>query len=153
MPGGTTGGISFGTVPLLIRTEAFRWPRREADLHRFGGEAEHRVDLFQHAAERGNFGTHLSVETEDVGIVLHEAAHAHDAVQSAREFVAGAGSELGHADRQVAVALQAVLEDLGVAGAVHRFERKLAFFALGDKHVLLVLGPMAGTFPQGFRHH
>jgi hypothetical protein len=39
-----------------------------------------------------------------VGVVLRELAHAHDAVQRAVRLVAVAAAELGHAQRQVAVA-------------------------------------------------
>jgi hypothetical protein len=61
---------------------------------------------------RGGLRRDLLVGAEDVGVVLHEAAHAQHAVQRAGRLVAVARAELGHADRQVAVALQALLENL-----------------------------------------
>jgi hypothetical protein len=51
-----------------------------------------------------------------VGVVLDEVAHPHQAVQGAGGLVAVAGAELGQAQGQVAVALQALVEDLDVAG-------------------------------------
>ena len=47
-----------------------------------------------------------------------------------------------------------LVENLHVAGAVHRFQRVDGFFAgmffvhFDDEHVLLVLFPVAGCFPQ-----
>ena len=48
---------------------------------------------------------------EDVGVVLGEVAHAEEAVQHAGELVAVDQAELGHAQRQVAVAVPARLVD------------------------------------------
>jgi hypothetical protein len=50
-----------------------------------------------------------------VAIILREAAHPHDAVQATRGFVAVALAELAITQRQVAVALDALLEDQDVA--------------------------------------
>ena len=59
---------------------------------------------------------------EDVRVVLGEGAHAHQAVQRARGLVAVHLAELGEAQRQVAIAAHALLEDLHVARAVHRLD-------------------------------
>ncbi len=59
------------------------------------------------AMKRAHLCLDLVLGAEDMRVVLREAAHAHDAVQRARRLVAVARSELGHAQRQVAVALQA----------------------------------------------
>ena len=48
-------------------------------------------------------------------VVLGEGAHPHQAVQRAGGLVAMHLAELGEADRQLAVAAQALLEDLHVA--------------------------------------
>jgi glyoxylase-like metal-dependent hydrolase (beta-lactamase superfamily II) len=53
---------------------------------------------------------------EDVAVVLRETAHPHDAVQATGGLVAVAGAELAVAQRQVAIALDALLEDQDVAG-------------------------------------
>ena len=66
----------------------------------------------------------LLLGAEDMRVVLREAAHAHQPVQRAGRLVAMHVAELGKPDRQVAVGLQAVLEDLHVAGAVHRLQRE-----------------------------
>ena len=56
--------------------------------------------------------------------------------------------------RQVAIALQAILEDLNMAGAVHRLAAEHALVrGLGDEHVLAELLPMAGLLPELALHH
>src|ERR1700749_1349924 len=63
-------------------------------------------------------------------------------------------AELGEAQGQVAIALQAVLEDLHMPRAVHRLERKPALVLglvtgrLRREHVLAIPVPMAGGLPQ-----
>ena len=58
-------------------------------------------------------------------------------------------TEFGELVRQVALALDALLEDQDVAGAVHRLERVVALFRFGGEHVLAVLVPVAGLLPEG----
>jgi len=57
-------------------------------------------------------------------------------------------AELAEAQRQVAVALDAVLEDQDVTGTVHRLERVIALLRFRREHVVAVLVPVAGGFPQ-----
>ena len=83
-----------------------------------------------------------------MGVILGEAAHAHDAVQRTRWLVTVAGTELGQAHRQLAVALQALVEHLYVARAVHRLDGVVAVFRLGGEHVVGVVGPVPGFLPQ-----
>ncbi len=92
---------------------------------------------------------------EDVRVVLREAAHAQQAVQRAGRLVAMHDAELGEAQRQVAIALQPVLEDLDVAGAVHRLDDVDAVVVLDvlarrlrHEHVLAEQSPVAGGLPQ-----
>jgi hypothetical protein len=84
-----------------------------------------------------------------VGVVLGEGAHPHDAVHGARRLVAVAGAELGHAQRQLAIALLADVEDLDVAGAVHRLDgQDLALGALAHEHGVAELLGVARLLPQ-----
>ena len=83
-----------------------------------------------------------------MAIVLREAPHAHDAVQTARRLVAVALSELAVAQGQVTVAFDALLENQDVTWAVHRLEGVIALFRLGGEHVVTVLVPVTGFFPQ-----
>ena len=100
--------------------------------------------------ERADFFLDLAFGAEHVAVVLGEAAHAQDAVQRARGFVAVAGAKLAVADRQVAVAVQALVEHLDVARAVHRLQRVGALLRFGEKHVVFVIVPVAGLLPQGY---
>ena len=71
------------------------------------------------------------------------------AVQRAGRLVAMHAAELGDLHRQVAIALEAVLEDLHVARAVHRLQREDALvLGLGDEHVGVVGLPVARRLPQ-----
>ncbi len=83
-----------------------------------------------------------------MGIVLSEGAHPHQPVQGTRGLVAVAGAELGHPERQIAVAVQALVEDLHVGRAVHRLEREGLVLGLEREHVLAELLPVAGGFPE-----
>ena len=96
-----------------------------------------------------------------MGVVLGELAHAQQAVQRAMRLVAVAAAEFRHPDRQVAVALDALLEHQHMGRAVHRLHRHHAGGA-GDngavtlgvgnlvrdsKHIFRIFAPMAGFFP------
>jgi hypothetical protein len=68
---------------------------------------------------------------------------------SAGGLVAVAVAELAKAQRQIAIALDALLEDDDVARAVHRLEGIFTLFRIGGEHVFAVLVPVAGLLPQG----
>ena len=107
------------------------------------------VDAHQELAERGGLAGDLVLGAEDVGVVLGEGADPHQPVERARGLVPVARAELGHAVRQVAVAGDALAEDLDVAGAVHRLEREdAAVLGLGGEHVLAELVPVPRVLPQ-----
>ncbi len=84
----------------------------------------------------------------DVRVVLGEVAHAEEAVQHAAHLVAVHAAELGHAQRQVAVAAPAALVDEQPTGAVHGLHRVRLLVDLGEVHVLLVVVPVAAALPQ-----
>ena len=123
---------------------------RSENLTRNVGEAEVAVDRRQQLDEAHRFGGDLLLGAEDVGVVLGEGAHPHDAVQRAGRLVAVAGAELGQPQRQFAVGPQALAEDLDVARAVHRLQREDLVLVLhrGEEHVLAEFLPVAGAFPQ-----
>ena len=88
-----------------------------------------------------------------MGIVLHEVAHAHQAMQRTRGLVSMAGTELGQAQRQVTVALQPLVEYLDMAGTVHRLHRVVTVLRMRGKHHVAKLVPVAGFLPQRTVHH
>jgi len=136
----------FGFVPQLVRANA--GGRAGRHLVEDVGETEVSVDLLEHLGEGVALGQDLVFGAEDVAVVLREATHAHDAVQATRRLVAVTLAELAVAQRQVAVAFDALLEDQNVARTVHRLQGVVALFRLGGEHVLAVLVPVPGFFPQ-----
>ena len=106
---GGVGGFRqrlFGLVPHRIAADAVFGPGRQLHPHLF--EAQVLVAGQQQLAERRGLRRDLLMGAEDMGVVLHKAAHPHDAVQRARRLIAVAGAELRHADRQFAIGFQAL---------------------------------------------
>ena len=85
-------------------------------------EAERLVDAELEADIGLAFGNDLILCAEDMGVVLGEGANPHDAVQRARRLVAMAGPEFRITQRQIAIALQALAENLDMARAIHRLD-------------------------------
>ena len=83
-------------------------------------------------------------------IVLRKAAHTHDAVQAASGLVAVALTKLTITQRQIAVALHALLENQDMTRAVHGLQSVVALFRLRGEHVVTVLVPVTCFFPQRF---
>ena len=57
-------------------------------------------------------------------------------------------AEFAKTQWQIAVALDTLVKDDDVAGAVHRLQGEVAFLALGHEHVFAVLVPVTGFLPQ-----
>ena len=87
-----------------------------------------------------------------MGVVLHKAAHAHQAVHGTSRFVTVALTEFGKAHRQVAPAAQPRVENLDVAGAVHRLHGHFHVASQRLEHVFVVLVGVAGLDPQSLVH-
>ena len=140
-------------VPHLVGADALLRPGREFDRE-FAVEAEIGIGRQDQLVDLEALVGKLGLGAEHVRVVLRETAHAHQAVHGARRLVAMHHAEFGKAQGQVAVALQAMLEDLHMARAVHRLQRKPALVlglvagGLRREHVLAVPVPMAGRFPQ-----
>src|SRR5256714_6029461 len=137
---------AFGFVPKIVSADPLRRARSEF-MDDFC-EAEVYVDFLQQPCKRRDLWLDLLLRAKYVAVVLGKSADAHDAVQSARGFVARAHAELAVAQRQLAVAAQAFVVDQHVAGTVHRLDRVAALLRLGGEHQLLVIFPMTGFLPQ-----
>ena len=111
------------------------------------------VDFLHEGAEVGHFACNLVFGTEDVGVVLHKAAHAHQAVHRTGRFVTVALTEFGKAHRKVTPAAQPSVENLDVAGAVHRLHSHFHVASERLEHVLVVLVGVAGLDPQSLVHN
>ena len=146
---GELGGFGeggFSLVPDFVGTHALFGAGGE--LHHDIVETEVVVDFLDEGAEVGHFACNLVFGTEDVGVVLHKAAHAHQAVHRTGRFVTVALTEFGKAHRQVAPAAEPRVENLDVAGAVHRLHGHFHVASERLEHVLVVLVGVAGLDPQ-----
>ena len=57
-------------------------------------------------------------------------------------------ADFSNAQRQFAVAMHIAFIKKHAAGAVHRLNGEIALFNLRGEHVLAIVGPVAGAFPQ-----
>lgn len=92
--------------------------------------------------------SHLRRHAEDVGIILHEPPHAGQPRQSATRFVSMDDTELGHADGQLLVTPVPRVEDQTVAGTVHGLESPFLLLDVEHEHVVFVVLPVSGGFPE-----
>ena len=113
-------------------------------------ETEIGIDLLQQGRVVHTFLQDLVFGAKNMAIVLGETAHPHDAVQATRGLVAVAVAKFSVAQREIPITLDALFVNQDVARAVHRLERVLVLLRLGGEHVVAVLIPMPGFFPQGF---
>ncbi len=87
-------------------------------------------------------------------IVLRKLADAHQSHQRTGSLIAVDHAELGHAQRQVAVRLNALFVNQQAARTVHRLDAELFFvFGLARVVVRAVFVPMAGNLPQNAVHN
>ncbi|EKD61350.1 MAG: hypothetical protein ACD_54C00275G0001 [uncultured bacterium] len=147
----------FGLVPHLVRAHAHIRAGGKLDVKLL--KAKVFVDRRQQRDEVGAFLLDLIFGAEDMRVILHETTHPHQPVHGTRRFVAVARAEFRQTQGQVAVGFQALIEDLHMAGAVHRLQRVDAFFLgtffvhLDDEHILAVGFPVAGFLPQHTVNH
>ena len=64
-----------------------------------------------------------------------------------------AAAELGHTQRQVAIRLQPLVENLHVTRTVHWLNAILTVLRRGGEHRIFVVFPVTGFFPQDTVHH
>jgi len=84
-----------------------------------------------------------------VGIILGEAADAHQTVQHTRALIAIDRALFGKSQRQIAIRTQLALVDVQVEGAVHRLDVILLVLDLDRGiHVLFIEPQMTARLPQ-----
>ena len=138
-----------GLVPHGIVADALFRPVGKFDAHVV--EAEIPIDRQDQIVDLEDFLGDLLLGDEDVRVVLGEGAHAHQPVQRAGRLEAVHLAELGDLERQIAVGFEPVLENLDVAGAVHRLDHVSALVLLArldQKHRIAECRHVAGGDPQ-----
>jgi hypothetical protein len=110
-------------------------------------EAEMAVDLESQIDQRPDLPLELLLGTKNVGIILGEAARAQQPVQGPGRFVAMNHAEFRDLERQIAVTPESLVENLDVAGTVHRFDRVLAVLGMRSEDHVVELFPMSRTLP------
>ena len=141
-------------------SEPTRFSGRVESFTTISVEAEVGVGREDQVVDLQALRLHLLLGAEDVRVVLRKAAHAQEPVQRAGRLVAVHRAELGETQRQVAVALQPVLEDLDVPRAVHRLQHVEAIVVvdlvagrLHLEHVFAERAPVARCLPQHLVEH
>lgn len=143
---------AFSAIPERVGAHALLRAGRKLDDNLL--EAEILIDRQDEIVDLQAFGGHLLVGAEDVRIVLREAAYAHQTMQRARGLVTMDSTEFRKTDRQFAIGLQTMLEDLDMARAVHRLQCEDAIVIGiiardGDlEHVVTVPAPVTRGLPQ-----
>ncbi len=95
-----------------------------------------------------NFFRHLVGTAEVVGIILGEAAYAHQAVQYARTFITIDRALFGKAQRQIAIGTQLALVNVQVEGAIHGFQVVMLPVNIDWRvHIIFVESQVAAGLP------
>ena len=110
----------FGPVPNRVITRAHVGPQGQLDRNIV--KAEVFINLRDQSAKPNRFINNLVFAAENMRIILRHLAHPHKPVQRAMSFIAVATSEFGHADGQVAIAFNALFENLHMRRTIHRLQ-------------------------------
>lgn len=86
--------------------------------------------------------------TKNVGVVLLKTSDSGQTSQGSRKFISMNNTKIGNAPWQLPVTSLSVSKHQTVPRAVHRLESKCVFLNIESKHVVLVVLPVAGGFPE-----
>ena len=144
-PSGYVVGVHFGDFPDFVLVCVFR----HSAVWAVGFSCRLSLGCLRRI---DTFACNLVFGTENVRIVLHKSADAHQPVHRSRRLVAVALAELGESHRKVAPTPQLGIENQDVARAVHRLHGH--FHVAGERleHILVILVRMAGLYPQNLVH-
>src|SRR5260363_215267 len=131
----------FSALPDCIGARAQRWTQRELNIDL--RKTKIFIDLQRQRIKRDCLCNDLILGAKNMRIVLHKAAHAHQAMQRARRLIPVACAEFCQPQRQIAIRTQRMIENLHVPRATHRLDRVVALFRLGREHLLAVVLPVA----------
>ena len=136
-----------GLRPHVVVADGFRGARRQISLHIL--ESEALPHIHAEAEDFADFVFDLFRRADDVGIVLREAADAHQAVQHAGLLIAVNRAKLGPAGGQFTVGARTRLVDHDMERAVHRLDIVgiAVDFHVGV-HAFAIEIQMSGRLPQ-----
>ena len=81
-------------------------------------------------------------------VVLHEPSDPRQSRQRTGCLVPMDNTKLGHPDRKLLVASIPRVKDDTMPGTIHRFQSPLLLLNIECEHVVLVVLPMSGSFPE-----
>ena len=112
-------------------------------------EPKEGIDLVDQGHDPLDLVLDLLFRHEDMGVVLGETAHPHQAVEGARQLVPVDDAQFPDPQRQVAVGAHLGLVYQDAARAVHGFDGEILVVDDGGIHVVLIMVPMPRPLPQG----
>lgn len=81
-------------------------------------------------------------------VVLHEPSNPCQPSQSTRRLVPVNDAKLRHSDREFFVASIPRIKNDTMARTIHRFQRPFLLLNVEREHVVFVVLPMSGSFPE-----
>lgn len=96
----------------------------------------------------GSLISHLRWHTEHVRIVLHKPSDPRQSRQRTRRLVPMNNTELCHPNRELLVTSIPRIKDDAMSWAIHRLQGPLLLLDIEREHVVLVVLPVSGGFPE-----
>ena len=127
-------------VPQFITAKPVLWPRRQLQLER---EVKDGVNVLQEVQTVRNLARDLIRCAENVSIILLEPSDTDQSTEGTRDLVSVQSAEIGVAQGQVTIAVDAMREEHAMRGAIHGLKTETGPLRLEKEHVLLVLLIMA----------
>ena len=111
---------ALGPVPHRVITGARVGPQGQLDRNIV--KAEVFINLRNQPAKRDRFINNLVFAAENMRVILRHLAHPHQPVQRAMGLIAVATPKFGHTNGQVAIAFNALFENLHMRRTIHRLQ-------------------------------
>ena len=111
---------ALGVFPHLVGADPLIRPGRQFDRE-FAFESKIGVSRQDQIVDLEALVGELRFRAKNMRVILRKSAHPHQPVHRTGGLVAMHYAEFGQAQRQVAIALQSMLEDLHMPGTVHWF--------------------------------
>src|SRR6266550_4368432 len=90
---------------------------------------------------------YLRGHAEYMRIILNKSPHASEARKRSASFISMDDTKLSHSDRKLFITSVPRVKDKAVSRTIHGLERPFLFFDVKNKHVILIILPVARRFP------